>query len=179
MHKPLGKYIFNNVAFSIHDPLVNILQEANYRIFAHPYDETAMLVTLPISYEDVDFDIVDGKEVNLESAISQLTRYKMLMDNYCDQNVSCTISYDTEELSDIIDLVYNNWDSYVAVSFLKRNNPSKTAKDLGYPYLPQEVVTKEDYYEYVAQLKEIDLDAHNSHEELKEDGCSGGVCPIR
>lgn len=179
MHKPLGKYILNNVAFSIHDPLVEVLRKANYRVFPHPFDSTAMLATLPISYEDVDFDIVDGKEVNLESAVEQLTRYKMLMDNYCDQNVSCTISYDTDELPAIVDWLYNNWDSYVAVSFLKRNDPSKTAKDLGYPYLPQEVTTKEEYYEYVSQLSEIDLDSNNSHEELLEDGCSGGVCPIR
>lgn len=179
MHKPLGKYILNNVAFSIHDPLVEVLRKANYRVFPHPFDSTAMLATLPISYEDVDFDIVDGKEVNLESAVEQLTRYKMLMDNYCDQNVSCTISYDKEELPAIVDWLYNNWDSYVAVSFLKRNDPSKTAKDLGYPYLPQEVTTKENYYEYLSQLAEIDLDSHNSHEELLEDGCSGGICPIR
>lgn len=179
MHKPLGKYIFNNVAFSIHDPLIEVLRTAKYRVFPHPFDSTAMLVTLPIAYEDVDFDIVNGKEVNLESAVSQLIRYKMLMDNYCDQNVSCTISYDKEELSEIIDWLFNNWDSYVAVSFLKRNDPSKTAKDLGYPYLPQEVVTKEGYYEYVSSLLEIDLDSNNSHEELLEDGCATGVCPIR
>jgi len=179
MHTPLGKYIFNNVAFSIHDPLIDVLRKANYRVFPHPYDTTAMLITLPISYEDVKFNIVDGKEVNLESAIDQLTKYKMLMDNYCDQNVSCTISYDESELEQITDWLYNNWDSYVAVSFLKRNDPTKTAKDLGYPYLPQEVVTKEEYLSYTAKLLEIDLDSNNSHEELLEDGCSGGVCPIR
>lgn len=179
MHMPLGKYIFNNVAFSIHDPLIKVLQNAGYNVFQHPYDETAKLVTLPTAYEDVDFQIVDGREVNLETAISQLERYKMLMDSYCDQNVSCTISYDSSELEGIIDWLYNNWQSYVAVSFLKRNDPTKTAKDLGYPYLPQEVVTKEVYAAYVATLQPFDLDSHNSHEELLEDGCSGGVCPIR
>lgn len=179
MHKPNGKYIFNNVAFSVHDPLVNTLKNAGYRVFPHPYDNTAMLVTLPVSYEDVPFDIVDGKEVNLETAIDQLNRYKMLMDNYCDQNVSCTISYDTEELPEIIDWLYNNWDSYVAVSFLKRNDPTKTAQDLGYPYLPQEVVTKEQYFEYLSTLKEFDLDGSNSSDELLDDGCATGICPIR
>jgi len=82
-------------------------------------------------------------------------------------------------LPGIIDWLFNNWDNYVAVSFLKRNDPSKTAKDLGYPYLPQEVTTQEEYYEYVSQLLEIDLDSNNSHEELLEDGCSNGVCPVR
>lgn len=180
MHRPLGKYIFNNVAFSVHDPLVQVLKDANYRVFTHPYDPTAMLATLPVAYETVKFDIVNGKEVNFESAVEQLERYKMLMQYYCHQNVSCTISYDPSEAKDIVNWLYNNWDNYVAVSFLLRNDASKTAADLGYPYLPQEVVTKELYEEYVAKLLPIDLDAGNSFEELNDSSdCAGGVCPIR
>lgn len=179
MHKPLGKYILNNVAFSVHDPLVNVLKEAGYKVFTHPYDPTAMLISLPVRYDNVNFDYINNKEVNYESAICQLERYKMLMQFYCQQNVSCTISYDTSEAKEIVNWIYENWDDYVAVSFLIRNDPTKTAADLGYPYLPQEVVTKEVYDEYVSRLKEFDLDKHNSSEELLEDGCAGGVCPVR
>ena len=179
MHKPLGKYIFNNVAFSSHDPLLPKLREAGYKVFNHPYDNSATLVTFPIQFDNIEFDTVDGKEVNLESAIDQLERYKMLMDSYCHQNVSCTISYSLEETEEIVDWLYNNWDNYVAVAFLFRNDPTKTAADLGYPYLPQEVTTKELYDEYVSRLKPVDLDQANSSEELLEDGCAGGVCPIR
>lgn len=178
MHKPMGKYIFNNVAFSKYDPLVQKLKEANYNVFNHPYDDSATLVTFPVKYEDVEFDIVDGKEVNLESAVSQLNRYKMLMENYCQQNVSCTVSYDIHETEDIVNWLYNNWDSYVAVSFLFRNDPTKTAADLGYPYLPQEVVTKEMYEEYASKLLPIELDAQHFDTPL-EDDCAGGACPIR
>ena len=45
-------------------------------------DSEAVLVTFPVEYKDVDFDVVDGKYVNQESAIDQLERYKMLMNNY-------------------------------------------------------------------------------------------------
>lgn len=159
MHKPLGKYIFNNVAFSKYDPLIEKLKAANYNVFNHPYDDSATLVTFPVKNEGVEFDIVDGKEVNLDSAITQLESYKMLMDNYCQQNVSCTISYSLDETSEIVQWLYDNWDSYVAVSFLFRNDPSKTAKDLGYPYLPQEVTTKEDYDLYVRNLLPLDIDS--------------------
>lgn len=179
MHKPLGKYILNNVAFSVHDPLVEILRKANYRVFTHPYDATAMLITLPVKYDSVNFNKVNGKEVNYETALEQLERYKMLMQYYCHQNVSCTISYDPSEAEDIVNWLYYNWDNYVAVSFLLRNDPTKTAADLGYPYLPQEVVTKEVFEAYIKELKEFDLDSGNSFEELQEEGCSGGVCPIR
>jgi ribonucleoside-triphosphate reductase len=179
MHKPLGRYIFNNVAFSVHDPLVSILREANYSIMSHPYDETAVLIKLPVKYNNVKFDIVDGKEVNLESAVSQLERYKMLMQSYCHQNVSCTISYSIDETPDIVDWLYYNWDSYVAVSFLFRNDPTKTAKDLGYPYLPQEVVTQEEYEEYISQLKEVNILVHDTIEMELDSDCASGACPIR
>lgn len=179
MHKPLGKYIFNNVAFSKYDPLVETLRSANYKVFNHPYDDSATLVTFPVKNVGVEFDIVNGKEINTDSAIQQLSVYKMLMDNYCHQNVSCTISYSLEETEEIVEWLFNNWDSYVAVSFLFRNDASKTAADLGYPYLPQEVTTKELYEEYAAKLLPIDLDKVNSFEELQLDDCSTGACPIR
>lgn len=179
MHKPLGKYILNNVAFSKYDLLVDKLRDANYNVFNHPYDDSATLVTFPVKNDGVDFDIIDGKEVNLDSAVQQLEAYKMLMDSYCQQNVSCTISYSPEETPEIVKWLHDNWDSYVAVSFLFRNDPSKTAKDLGYPYLPQEVTTKEIYEEYARNLLPVDLDSANSFEELSMDDCAGGMCPIK
>lgn len=179
MHTPLGKYIFNNVAFSKYDGLIPVLKAANYNVFNHPYDDTAILVTFPVKYDDVEFDIVDGKEVNIESAVSQLERYKMLMQNYCHQNVSCTISYSIEETEEIVKWLDHNWDNYVAVAFLFRNDPTKTAADLGYPYLPQEVVTKETYEEYVSRLLPVDLETSSKSIDLLDAECATGACPIR
>lgn len=204
MHKPLGRYIFNNVAFSKYDPLVETLRAANYNVFNHPYDDSATLVTFPVKNDGVEFTEVDGKEINTDSAISQLNAYKMLMENYCHQNVSCTISYSIDETDEIVDWLYNNWDSYVAVSFLFRNDPSKTAKDLGYPYLPQEVVTKDEYDSYVRDLLPVQLGAQEPQSpakevtvsskvdpapiegqdtdvfyEIKDQDCATGSCPIR
>lgn len=179
MHKPLGKYIFNNVAFSKYDPLVEKLRAANYRVFNHPYDDSATLITFPIKNEYVKFAVVDGKEVNLDTAVEQLEVYKKLMQSYCQQNVSCTISYSPDETWDIVEWLYTNWDNYVAVSFLFRNDPSKTAADLGYPYLPQEVTTKEEYDAYCHKLLPVDLDSANSFAELSDSDCATGACPIR
>lgn len=180
VHKPLGKYIFNNVNFSKHDPLIPVLRDAGYNVFNHPTDTDGILVTFPVAWEDVEFDKDEnGKEVNLESAINQLERYKLIQNNWCQQNVSATISYSLDEVDDIIDWLLVNWELYVGVSFLYRTDPSKTAKDLGYLYLPQEVVSKETYEEYVKGLKEIDLEVANSFEELKDEGCATGACPIK
>lgn len=179
VHKPLGKYIFNNVRFGIHDPLVPLLRAANYNVFNDPYSTDAVLATFPVSWEDVDFTEVNGVEVNVESAIEQLERYKLLMDNYVDHNCSITISYDPSEVPAIIEWLRENWDHYVGVSFIYRNDPTKTAADLGYPYLPQEVVTKEVFDAYASTLLPVDLDSANTLEELEQDGCATGACPIR
>lgn len=178
VHKPLGKYVFNNVQFSKFDPTVPKLRSAGYRVFDHPFDKESVLATMPVSWETVPFDKVNGMEVNLESAVDQLERYKMLMQNWCQQNVSATISYSVDEVPAIVDWLMDNWDNYVGVSFLFRNDPTKTAKDLGYPYLPQEVVTKEVYDEYLSRLAPLAMD-ETLVSDVLEDDCAGGACPIR
>lgn len=184
VHKPLGKYIFNNVNFGKHDPLIEKLKAANYRMMQNPADPEGIIVTFPIAWEDVEFDKVtkpDGSvvEVNLESAITQLERYKKLQTAYCQQNVSNTISYSPDEVPEIVDWLLANWDIYVGVSFLYRADPTKTAKDLGYLYLPQEVVTKETYDEYVATLKDVNFTGTDGEFEVESQECAGGACPIK
>lgn len=185
IHKPLGKYIFNNVRFSKHDPLVKQLRKAGYKVFNDPTSTDAVLVTFPVVYEDVTFDTVNEIEVNIESAVAQLERYKCVMENYVDHNCSITISYDLNEVPAIIDWLLKNWDIYVGVSFIYRNDPTKTAADLGYLYLPQEVVTKTAYDTYVAGLRELTFASGKAKEgdneyEIDTGGeCSSGACPIR
>ncbi|WMM95643.1 ribonucleotide reductase [Roseobacter phage CRP-361] len=179
VHKPLGKYLFNNVTFSKHDPIVPIMTAAGYTVIEKPFEPDSVLVTFPVAYDDVEFEEVDGKFVNLETAVEQLDRYKLMMDHYVDHNCSVTISYDQAEIPSIIEWILTNWDSYVGVSFIYRNDPTKTAADLGYAYLPQEVVTKETYDEYVSKLAEVDIENANSFDELTDDECATGACPIR
>ncbi len=178
-HKPLAKYIFNNVIFSRHDPLVNRLAEANYHIFDHPFDNTSVLIRLPVSYEDVSFDMYNGHEVNREGAISQLERYRMLQNNYVDQNCSITVSYGVDEVKNMVAWFDKNWNSYVATSFLFRNDVTKTAEDLGYAYLPQEVVTKKSFDDYNSKLKPVDIDDIGCADTPIEQECEGGACPVR
>jgi ribonucleoside-triphosphate reductase len=179
IHKPLGKYIFNNVQFSKHDPIVDKLREANYRVINHPTDDSGVLITFPVKWEGVPFDKVDGKEVNLDSAVMQLDKYKLLQTSWNQQNTSVTISYDPAEVPDIISWLLDNWDCYVGVSFIYRTDPTKTAKDLGYLYLPQEVVSEQDYNDYNSSLLPVSLNDANSFDEILGEDCSTGACPIR
>jgi ribonucleoside-triphosphate reductase len=188
VHKPLGKFIFNNVRFSKHDPYVEKLIAANYRVFQDPSSPDAVLVTFPVAYENVKFDEVDGKFVNLEPATVQLDRYKLLMDHYVDHNCSVTISYSPEEAGAAAEWLHQNWDHYVGVSFLYRTDPTKTAKDLGYLYLPQEVVDEATFRAYAGTLKPLEGGAKGAEEGDKDEQefeidtgseCATGACPIR
>lgn len=184
VHKPLGKYIFNNVGFSREDPIVPVLQAAGYYTFDHPSDTTSILARLPVEYATIPFDVVDrdGKklEVNLETAVAQLERYRLLQENYVDHNCSITVSYDPSEKEEIIEWFMKHWDSYVGVSFLFRNDPTKTAQDLGYPYLPQEVVTEDVFRAYADSLLPLDWSVTASDLAIDAgDECAGGSCPIR
>ena len=183
VHKPLGRYIFNSVNFGKHDPLVPLCRAAGYRVIDNPADPEAVLITFPVAWDGVQFDkfVKNGveMEVNLESAIAQLERYKMLMQNWCQQNVSATISYSVDEVPAITDWLLENWDYYVGVSFLFRADPTKSAADLGYLYLPQAVVTKKEYDDYVAILQDIVLDKSNDIDAELQDDCTTGACPIR
>ena len=179
IHKPLGKYIFNNVQFSKFDPIVEVLRDANYNVVNHPTDDSGVLITFPVEWIDVPFHKVSGKEVNLDTAIEQLEKYKLIQTSWTQQNTSVTISYDPTEVPAIIDWLLDNWDCYVGVSFIYRTDPTKTAKDLGYLYLPQEVVDEQTFRNYVHQLSPVSLENANSFDEIMGEECSTGACPIR
>ena len=182
--KPLGKYIVNNINFGKHDPLLPKLREAGYTTFENPNDKTGVLVKFPVKWEGVTFDEVktaDGRtlHINTDSAVQQLDKYKMYMKHWCDQNASNTISYSPEEVPEIIEWLLNNWEYYVGVSFLYRADPTKTARDLGYAYLPQEVITQEEYEAEVAKIVEVDYTGTAGDMEIDAGGCSTGACPIK
>lgn len=189
IHMPLGKYLFNNITYSKHDPLVERFQLAGYDVVEKPFEAESVLVKFPVKYVSVPFTrttverkngVVEEVEINTESAVQQLEWYRLLQETWCEQNVSNTVSYDVTEVPGIIDWLLDNWDCYVGVSFLFRNDPSKNAEDLGYAYLPQEVTTKEAYDKYVGRLKEIDYTGIDMRdEEPAEAACASGACPVR
>lgn len=188
VHLPLGKYIFNNITYSKHDPLVARFKAAGYTVVEKPYEPESVLVKFPVKFENVSFTRtmvtrkngkVEEVEVNMDSAVMQLEWYRLLQETWCEQNVSNTISYDPSEVPAIIDWLLENWETYVGVSFLFRNDPTKNAEDLGYAYLPQEVVTKETYEAYVSRLKDIDYAGIEMRDVELEAGCAGGACPVR
>jgi len=179
-HKPPGRYMFNNVKIGSHDPLIPKLEASGYHVFdsPNPTDTDTKIVAFPVKYDNSVFTMRDGMEVNDESAVDQLERYKMLMNHYVDHNCSITVSYHDQEVPAIIRWLLDNWDSYVGVSFMPRIDPTVSAADIGYAYLPQEVVTKERYEQYVDSLQPVFIDEDTGSALVDED-CENGFCPVR
>lgn len=190
-HVPLGRYLMVRVIVPSDDPLLKAVEAAGYRTEPVPNNDTSRIVVIPVEYNNIDFDKVDVDgtmvEVNQESAVDQLDRYKLLQDNYVDHNCSITIYYSPDEVPEIVDWLAENWDSYVGVSFLYRpdpvamvRDPKAVAKQLGYPYLPQTPVTAEVFHEYADTLGEVDFTGTDHEEMIEADfECAGGACPIR
>jgi ribonucleoside-triphosphate reductase (formate) len=200
VHKPLGKYILNRINFSKDDPIVAALEKANYRIEPNPYDSTGRLAVIPVVYNNVAFDrvpvTIKGREtfleVNQETAIDQLERYKLMMTSYVDHNCSITVNYSPDEVPGMVDWLLANWDDYIGVSFLYRQDVATLVKAaeadgdvkvlsdaLGFPYLPQTVVDADTYWAYANTLAPVDFSNTDSEAELELEECQTGACPIR
>ena len=183
IHLPLSRYVFYNVAFSKHDPLVPVLRKAGYRIVEHPERVDLVLVAFPVSYDNVSCEYVDKSGVFAEPAVVQLDRYRKFMRNYVDHNVSITVYYTKSEVKDIVNWLDRNWDDYVGVSFLLRPDYGDT-RTVGYQYLPQQPVDKATWDAYAASLKDIRdeelLRCMGEGADVPDvEECEGGVCPVR
>lgn len=161
-HQPLGRYIFNRIGFGPHDSSIPKLIEAGYKVEAHP-SGTGYLVVLPVDY---------GVDIKEETAVEQLYRYLNLMQSWCDHNVSCTIYYEEDELHDIAAWLDAFWNHFVAVSFLPRKSNQT------YSYMPQTVVSREEYEAYASTLKPITFDVQGSL-STDDEACATGACPVR
>ena len=180
IHRPLGQFIFNWVNFSTLDPIVDLCDRAGYTTLENPNDKNGRLVCFPVDYSGCHFETKDGRKVNLESAVDQLNRYRRWNTLWTDHTTSITVSWDISEIDDIVNWLYRYWDDYVAVSLMRRINPLMKPEDVGYKYLPQEVVTEERYRDYVGMLRPVDWAAlHHDVFDLELEGCASGVCPVR
>lgn len=185
VHAPLGRFEFNKIGFQAKDPLVPILEGAGYATKPHPYDPNAVIISFPIEHKGRFTDLGDGFHANTESAISQLERYRRWNRVWADHNVSCTVSYFPEEISDIARWLDNHWDSgdFVSVSFMKRQRPDvDNLRAAGQLYLPQTIVDERTFREYEQSLDTPDFSKiqHTGIYDLVDVAdCAAGGCPVR
>lgn len=181
MHRPYSPYFLHRIRVGVDHPINKVLIALGIQVdpeIGYEMENTPRYVyTIPCK-ADTQMRSLD------EPALKQLERYKLLMDSYCDQNVSCTIQIDESEIADVKKWLIRNQESFVGISFFPKFDPDKM--DTPMPLLPYETCTVEKYIPYqfteeqffslFASLRDEQAE---DEDESNQESCVTGFCPQR
>lgn len=111
------------------------------------------------------------------TAIDQLEYWKMAKTNWTEHNPSCTVSYDPDELVEVISWLWENKDYVGGLSFLPKD-------DAQYLQMPYEEVTEDEYLRRVETFPQIDFSKIYTYEladmttATAELACLAGNCEV-
>jgi intein/homing endonuclease len=175
VHMSHSPYYLRRVRINSDDPLVKVCEDLGYPIYPEVGQDEDSCTTKVIEFP---VKAPEGKTKYNVSAIEQLEIYKMFMENYVDHNASNTISVKDDEWEDVVEWVYNNWDSMVGITFISLDNSF-------YQLMPYESITKEEYEKRTKNMKRFNQSLLQKYEkketelDIGDDGCESGICPIR
>lgn len=174
IHRSHSPFFIRRVRVTYTDPLAKVAMKLGWPV--HPesgqtWDNcNTVVVEFPVKspVKKTKYDV---------TAIEQLETYKMFQECYTEHNTSITVTVREHEWEAVEQWVWDNWDSFVAVSFLPLD-------DAHYPLAPYESITEEEYNRRKAEMKPFDhalLSRYENGEDLEvsDDECVGGACPIR
>lgn len=175
VHFSHSPYYVRRIRISADDPLVKVCEELGYPVFPEVGQKMESATTKVVEFPIKAPAGTIKRDVN---AIQQLEIYKMFMENYVEHNCSITVHVREDEWDDVEQWVWDNWEDTVALSFLSFD-------DNFYELLPYEEITKEEYEKRVAAMKPFIPSLISKYEkeemdyDIGNDGCEGGVCPVR
>jgi len=196
-HMSRAPYFIRRVRITSSDPLAKVMLDAGYPVYPlviqngpteqqlkamKPFELAAELQKSNTWV--IEFPIATNTKMKSseQTAINQLGRYLDLQKHWTDHNTSITIEFNKDEVEELIDMLLDNWDDYVAVSFMPKDTTA-------YPQLPEEPITEIEYLERAAKLTHItsrdivealkEIERENKMSELLDPDCVNGACPIR
>lgn len=175
VHFSHSQYYVRRIRINAEDPLVRVCEELGYPVFPEVGQDRETCTTKVVEFP---VKCPGGRTKDDVGAIEQLEIYKMFMSSYVDHNCSITVHVRDHEWDAVEEWVWNNWEDTVALSFL-------SFEDNFYELLPYEAIGEKDYQDRVAAMRPFvpSLISKYEKEELDydigNDGCEGGVCPVR
>lgn len=172
LHVSHSPYYIRRIRINSNDPLVKVAQELGWDVEVDLYYENTHVVAFPVK--------TGAKTTrDTQTVDSQFETYFRFQKEYTDHNSSNTISVRPNEWERCEEIVWENWDDFIGVSFLAYDGGS-------YQQAPYEEITKEQYEEMFANMKEFNPDilqqfenGNSDENDTGNDGCEAGICPIR
>lgn len=197
IHRARAPYFIRRVRITSSDPLARVMLDAGYPIYpennsagptATEFDTMAVYEKWEVLQKSATWVIEFPQKsptvigIDDESATDQFKRYLLFQDVWTDHNTSITINFAPNEVEQLVDMILDNWDNYIAVAFLPKNTNA-------YPLLPEEPITEEEYNKRAAAIQGINAEyitkllREYEHVDLSTEvldpACDNGVCPIR
>lgn len=173
VHTRFAPYYIRRVRVSTTDVLCKFLM--NVGVPSHPEigqdEETANTWVFDFPIKAPDGAIFDTP------ALEQLEYWRLYKLSWCDHNPSVTIMVEEHEWMSVGAWVYENWDIVGGLSFLPKS-------DNVYQLAPFQAITKEEYFQLVEDMPDInfgDLTEFERDDETTgsyEFACVGGSCEV-
>lgn len=163
IHYAHSEYYIRNVRIQDTSPLVEACRKAGYPIEPCVYSPNSLVVSFPVKEE------IYNKGKKDASIWLQVTNAVELQEKWADNQVSITVTFTKEEVSEIKDILEIFGPRLKSISMLPIN-------DHGYAQAPYITITKEQYEEMRESITEINL-SESIHEQ-DDKFCDGDTCTI-
>lgn len=176
LHMSHAPFYIRRIRVNANDPLVRVAIDLGWTVnpeVGQENDESPRTLV-------IDFPVASGAtrtkgDVRVKE---QFDTYFGFQETYTSHNSSNTIHVRPDEWGEAEQIVWDNWDNFVGVSFLAYNGGS-------YKLAPYEEITEEQYHELRMAMRPFDAALLEQYEqpeeefELIDEACATGACPIR
>jgi len=167
---PGGEYFLRAIRFGDTDPMLHLFKAAGYKIEKDVVSANTQVVYFPVhsGHPRSEKDVTLFEKIALAATAQKY---------WSDNGVSVTLSFDKETESKHVAPALHMYEGQLkAVSFLPMGNHT-------YPQQPYTQITKDEYSEYLGEIKKINwsaiYDGVDNLEALGENYCTTDVCEIK
>ncbi len=175
LHARWAPFYIRNVRVAAHSPVLKVLRDAGVPMAPEngqtPDSATTWVVRFPVKSPP------GAATRNQRSALEQCDFWLQNKINYTEHNPSVTITYQPDEVLDIIKWIWEHQDKIGGMAFLP-------AYDAQYDQMPYEEISEEEYEKINGEFPEIDFSKIYRYEEedlttaAQEFACLAGGCDV-
>ena len=144
MHSRWSPYYLRRVRISMHDELFKMMVNQGMPYELDKGNHDTAIFAFPMRSPQ------GAKTREQDTAIGQLEWYRMLVENWAEQNMSCTIFVKDDEWLDVIAYVYKHFDTINGIAFFPYENKA-------YAQAPYEDISEIEYHRLVKEMPAIDF----------------------